>query len=83
MRKALVTPFVVAGLTGLLTHGNGSAQVTEPSAVKTPGIQATIVEPIRVPLKTEFPGSSLTLTHPVNTLQPIPPSASKLPSPLN
>lgn len=36
-----------------------------------------------IPKSPEFPGSRLTLTQPINTLQPIPPTASELQSPLN
>jgi hypothetical protein len=45
----------------------------------------TTIQPtaITLPKTADFPGSGITLTQPVNVLQPIPPAASKLPSPLN
>lgn len=58
------------------------AQRNVPGAV--PVIHAGDVQAVpSAPGLRDLPGSNITLTHPVNVLQPIPPATSKLPSPLN
>lgn len=47
-----------------------------------PGIPPS-AQTISIRKSPQFPGNNINLTKPINTLQPIPPAASQLPSPLN
>lgn len=82
MFKALAGSFALAALAALLPQSQTMAEPVESTGVTAPEIPALIL-PASPQIKAAFPGSSITLTHPVNLLQPIPPAASKLPSPLN
>lgn len=82
MVKALAASFAVAALAALLPQSQSMAEPMESTAVNVPNIPAVIL-PASQQTKPVFLGSTITLTQPVNLLQPIPPAASKLPSPLN
>lgn len=44
-----------------------------------PAVQTLQLQPVLPPSVRDFPGSAVTLTQPVNVLQPIPPASTRLP----
>lgn len=71
----------VCGDKASMTLISQARSVKAAGAVETPApIQPVL---ITAPKTAEFPGSKITLTQPVNILQPIPPATSKIPQPLN
>lgn len=86
MRSIHHSVFKFAALTLGATLATNTSALAETLDIQPAGAMQGIspkAQVITTPKTPEFPGSKITLTQPINTLQPIPPAATKLPSPLN